>query len=149
MGSVKELIALFYKRDFHGIFIDETDNELIQLFRYCFVGGGAFLVDFSTYCVLIWAGLNYLVSGVLSFLLSFAFNFLLSRWFVFKNAHSEKIQSKELILVCAISVIGLLITECLLFGLTHLLHTGYQLSKIIASIIVLIWNYCARKKLVY
>jgi hypothetical protein len=46
------------------LFIDKTDSTLIQLFRYTFVGGIAFLVDFgSLYALTEYARVHYLVSA--------------------------------------------------------------------------------------
>jgi len=44
----------------------KTDNTLVQLFRYSFVGGFAFLLDFgSLFALTEFVGLHYLVSAVI------------------------------------------------------------------------------------
>jgi len=58
-----------------------TDSTLVQLLRYTFVGGLAFIVDLgSLFALTEFAGLHYLVSASLSFLLGLATNYTLSTW---------------------------------------------------------------------
>lgn len=146
---MKEFWNRLRKGDFRGLLIEACDDPFIQLFRYCIVGGCAFLIDFGVYCLLKYLGMYYLVAAIFSFLISFAFNFLVSRVMIFKNAAQHTVVHKELFGVVAISVIGLGLTELLLFICTSLCGMDYRLSKIVASILVLLWNYAARKIFVY
>jgi putative flippase GtrA len=93
--------------------------------------------------------MHYLLAGVAAFLVSFVFNFYVSRVFIFKKSAPEKAGPKEFSAVIAISVIGLALTEALLYLGTGRLGFDYRASKIIASVIVLFWNYFARKQFVY
>ena len=52
-------------------------------------------------------------------------------------------------LTTLIGIIGLGITELILFLLTDCGQLYYMLSKVIATAIVLVWNYVARKVIVY
>lgn len=136
---------------FHGCWWEllcaETTNSWVQLFRYGLVGGGAFLIDFAAYCILERFGLHYLAAGVLSFAVSFCFNFTASRALVF--AVKGKTASGELSAVLAISLVGLLLTELLLYLIVSTLRFGSWQSKILASALVLLWNYFARKHFIY
>ncbi|MDP3066192.1 MAG: GtrA family protein, partial [Methanobacteriaceae archaeon] len=65
---------------------DGTDNTSIQLFRYVFVGGVAFLVDFgSLYLLTEFFGIYYLTSAAIAFLLGLITNYILSISWVFNK----------------------------------------------------------------
>lgn len=131
------------------LFKQSTDNIFIQLFRYVFVGGSAFIVDFfflyffSDIC-----GIYYLISAVLSFIISVMVNYLLSTKWVFNQ---DNIDNKvlEFNLFILISAVGLLFTEILLYFFTDILNIYYLISKIIAAVIVLFWNFLARRVMFY
>jgi len=144
-----ELFRLLFNFKLADLFYKDTNNTYVQLFRYCFVGGIAFLIDFGLYCLLCWLGIHYLLSGVLAFVVSFMFNFGVSRWLIFAAKAEKQIKTREIISVFAISVIGLGLTELLLYMGTDLLLLDFRLSKIVASVLILFWNYAARKILVY
>ena len=65
---------------------NDTDNIYIQFFRYLFVGGFAFLVDFSLlYIFSDICGIYYLISAMLSFIISLIVNYLISTYWVFNK----------------------------------------------------------------
>ena len=45
--ALKEVLDICKTGKFKKLFVGDTENTLIQFFRYCFVGGLAFLVDFA------------------------------------------------------------------------------------------------------
>ena len=125
------------------LFKERTDNIYLQFFRYIFVGGTAFVVDFfflyffSDIC-----GIYYLISAVLSFIISVLVNYIMSTKWVFNQ---ENIENKvlEFNLFILISTIGLGFTEILLYFFTDIVGLYYLISKIISAIIVLFWNFIA------
>lgn len=146
---MKNILCLLRKCDWRGLMLLPTENAMLQFFRYIFVGACAFFVDFSSYCILEAVGLHYLLAGVFAFLISFIFNFCISRVLIFKSAASEKATAQELTGVALISLVGLGLTELLLFVGTDLLEMDFRISKVVSSILVLFWNYTARKLFVY
>ena len=69
---------------------DPTDSTLVQLLRYTFVGGVAFVCDFGAlYALTEFAGLHYLISASLSFLLGLGVNYALSVLWVFSRRLSR------------------------------------------------------------
>ena len=131
------------------LFKEKTDNVFLQFFRYIFVGGTSFVVDFSLFFFFSdFCGIYYLISGVLSYVLSIFVNYLLSTYWVFDQ---NKVENKilEFNLVMVISIIGLGFTEILLWLFTDICGIYYLLSKMIAAAIVLFWNFTARRVLFY
>lgn len=148
-SELSEALVLLRCLDWKALLVAPTENALLQFARYIFVGGSAFVVDFGSYCLLGLLKVHYLAAGVLSFVAGFVFNFCVSRLLIFKTTATEKANAKELLAVLLISLIGLLLTEALLLVGTEIIQMDYRVSKIIASIIVLFWNYFARKIFVY
>lgn len=131
------------------LFKDSTDNIFIQLFRYIFVGGTAFIVDFfflyffSDIC-----GIYYLISAIFSFIISVLVNYIMSTKWVFNQDNIEN-KVLEFNLFILISTIGLVFTEILLYFFTDICGLYYLISKIISAIIVLFWNFLARRVMFY
>ena len=93
-------------------------------------------------------GIYYLISGILSFIISVLVNYIMSTKWVFNQ---ENINNRvlEFNLFLLISTIGLVFTEILLYLFTDVLGLYYLISKIIAAIIVLFWNFIARRVMFY
>ena len=131
------------------LFRDPTDNIMIQFFRYVFVGGTAFVVDFfflyffSDIC-----GIYYLASAVFSFIISVLVNYVMSTRWVFNQDNIEN-KVVEFNLFMLISTIGLVFTEILLYFFTDICGIHYLISKIISAVIVLFWNFLARRVMFY
>ena len=131
------------------LFKDPTDNIFIQLFRYIFVGGTAFVVDFfflyffSDIC-----GIYYLISAIFSFIISVLVNYVMSTKWVFNQDNIEN-KVVEFNMFMLISTIGLVFTEILLYFFTDICGLHYLISKIISAIIVLFWNFLARRVMFY
>ena len=63
---------------------DQTDKTKIQMFRYLFVGGAAFIVDFLSLFILTdFFGIYYLISAAIAFILGLIANYFLSISWVF------------------------------------------------------------------
>lgn len=128
---------------------DQTDNILIQLFRYVFVGGTAFVVDFFfLYVFSDIFGIYYLISAVFSFIISVLVNYAMSTRWVFNQNNIEN-RVVEFNLFLLISTIGLVFTEILLYFFTDICGIHYLISKIISAVIVLFWNFLARRVMFY
>lgn len=126
-----------------------TDKTLIQFFRYICVGGVAFLLDFGTlYYFTEYLGIHYLLSAALAFLLGLAANYLLSITWVFNN-HTLDNKVSEFGVFALIGIIGLGLNEVIIWFFTANVHFYYMFSKIISAVIVLFWNFFARKYLLF
>lgn len=134
---------------FHKLFYGTTDKLLIQFVRYFFVGGFAFVVDFGLLYILTeYAGLHYLLSATLSFIAGLLVNYIISCLWVFSNS-KFKSRIVEFLFFAAIGVVGLGLNDFLIWLFTDCIGTHYMFSKIVAAAVVYLWNFFARKYLVF
>ena len=128
---------------------DQTDRTKIQLFRYIFVGGIAFAVDFISLFVLTnYLGIYYLISAAIAFILGLFLNYFLSVKWVFKRRSVEN-RTFEFGVFAFIGIVGLGLNEVFIWFFTQDLQIYYLISKILASIIILFWNFFARKFILF
>ncbi len=131
------------------LFVKKTNNTLIQLFRYTFVGGIAFVVDFvSLYLLTEFAGFHYLYSAAIAFILGLIINYILSILWVF-NGRTVNKKIIEIIIFAVIGIIGLGLNELMIWFFTEQLTIYYLYSKMISTVIVYFWNFLARKYILY
>ena len=128
-----------------ALLLEPTDSTLVQLFRYTFVGGVAFLCDFGAlYALTEFAGLYYLISATLSFLLGLSVNYALSVFWVF-NRHALRSRWVEFGIFAAVGLVGLGLNALIMWLLTDLVGMYYLLSKVGSTILVFLWNFAVRK----
>ena len=147
---MKEILKLIKTFDLKGLLITPTCNSLLQFFRYAFVGGIATVVDWGV--MLLFTGLldvHYLISAVFAFAAGLLTNFYLSRLLVFKAFGKKYTIGIEFLGFAFIGVVGLGLTECILFFLTKYLYTHYMIAKMLATFVVLFWNYFSRRFILY
>jgi len=132
-----------------ALFRIPTDSTLVQFFRYSVVGGGAFVIDFSSLYVLTeYAGIYYLTSAAIAFLLGLLASYLLSIVWVFNRRTVER-RWVEFGVFALIGVVGLGLNELFIWFFTEHFHLYYMISKLVATGLVLIWNFAARKFLLF
>lgn len=135
-------------------FIIKHKNLIMEMMRFALVGGTAFMIDFAVmYCSqeFLFKGNHVFVAVFLGYTVGLIYNFLLSCGFVFKDGF-KKIKGKEIssfILFTVIGLIGLLLTEALMFLFVNIFTIKYTIAKIISASIVMFWNYIARKMTIY
>jgi putative flippase GtrA len=123
------------------------NNKLfVQLFKFGFVGGVAFLID---YLVLILSKevfhFSILFSTAMGFCISVIFNYIASIKWVF-DVDEKNSKSKNFILFIIFSIIGLILTEIIMHVGTSIFNINYLFVKIISTGIVMIFNFVTRKK---
>jgi putative flippase GtrA len=124
---------------------DKTDKTKIQMFRYLFVGGAAFIVDFLSLFILTdFFGIYYLISAAIAFILGLVANYFLSISWVFNKRKLNK-QHIEFGVFAIIGIVGLGLNEVFIWFFTQDLQIYYLISKIFAAVIILFWNFFARK----
>lgn len=147
-----ELMGLIFKLDFKGLFITPTENGLIKFFRYAFVGGIAFVVDYLFFALMsIILGdsrLSLNIAVVMGFVGGIITNFVLSKKLVFtENANVGN--KMEFIAYTIIGIIGCLINMLLMNIAVGIMLINKYIAKVIVALIVLVYNYLARKILLY
>lgn len=117
-----------------------------QLIRYFFVAFVGLVVDFGTVIftkeVL---EFHYLLAAVTGFVFGLAVTFTLSNRFVFGVPRGS--QKKAFFLFGLIGLVGLLILSGLMFIMTGLIGLNYIISKTLATGVVFVWNFIARRTL--
>ena len=149
---MKELLSLIFAFKFKELFFAPTDNGLIKFFRYAFVGGIAFVVDFVTYTLVCQAGTTWQITALATtagFVTGIITNFILSKKFVFQEKSNAKSGYGEFIGYVLIGIVGFGLNMLLMYLATEMLSMNRYAAKIVVAIIVLVYNYLARKIILY
>ena len=156
------------KKWFNALFVEETTNTFIQFFRSLFVGGIATVADIGV-LILFRELLHMPEKGaiVFGFIAGLTVNYIVSTFWVFAKA-KVKNRFVDFIAFAVIGIIGLGLSELIIapfamegfFGVGYFVrHTTfgtliptdkyYIVGKLIATVLVYIWNFCARKFILY
>lgn len=128
--------------------MQKTVNGYVQFFRYGFVSGVALIVDFGGMILLKEVfGINYLIAATISFTLGLVTNYLLSLLWVF--GRSKYSRATEFAVFAGIGIIGLGLNDLILWTLTGNIGLHYVLSKVVATGVTFVWNFSARKYLLF
>lgn len=128
---------------------DYSKNEKIKILIYLCIGGTAALIEWGFFWVFgIKFSLNYLVATTLAFTLSTICHYLMTNIWVFDSGKRYN-RAKELTLVLLVSAMGLGFNLLLMALFVGTLGLNSMVSKVVASCIVVVWNYLSRKKWIY
>jgi len=124
----------------------QTANELA---RYAVVAAVALVVDFglltaSTELL----GFHYLLSAALGFTAGVATNYALSTAWVFRTRRLSS-RATEVNLFVIIGLVGLAITEGVMWGLTDLAGVHYLVAKAVCTAVLFFWNFGVRKVVLF
>lgn len=123
-------------------------KRLVQQFlKFSIVGVIAFVIDFGLMVALTeLAGLPPVISAGVSYCVSTVFNYVASMRYVF--AHREGLsRTREFIIFVTLSVIGLGLNEVIMWmGGCLVGDEWYMLTKIVATALVMFWNFFSRKR---
>lgn len=134
-----------------------------QIIKFGFVGGLCFLIDFVISTALFHLLINVTsrsaataIGGFVGFTISVVVNYVLSMKFVFERKEDMS-RRKEFVIFVILSVIGLGVNEVILLacsavyeGSTALMEVfsdtlWFAASKVIATAIVMVYNFVSRK----
>ena len=129
-----------------------------QILKFGVVGFIAFFIDFGIFKLLSGVfGLHYLIANFFGFTISLIFNYVASMKFVFERKEDAD-RRTEFVIFTILSIIGLLLNELIIFicieGIYHktvvlaqYISNGMAetLGKIIATGIVMVYNFITRK----
>ncbi|MBR4783401.1 MAG: GtrA family protein [Bacteroidaceae bacterium] len=134
---------------FRKLLVADTDDMHIQLFRYAIVGGIAFVVDYAgLYLLTEYIHLHYLLSATLSFVAGLTVNYLIATHWVFLHRRLNS-RIAEFLIYAIIGVIGVVLNDLLLWLLTEGMNCHYMLSKLGATLLVMIWNFFGRRIILF
>ena len=132
-------------------------DRLKEIIKFAFTGGVCFLIEYAALVLLKeWLHIPVVAATPIAFLISVVFNYLLCVKWVFSGAKegSKKAQLGFLIT----SVMGLLLNWVIMWALTALFGEDallfalfgmeikvYMLNKVIATGLVMVWNYFTKR----
>lgn len=118
---------------------------LEQIARFGVVGVIAFVIDYAVLLTLTELfGVHYLISSAAAFLVSVVANYILSILFVFDTDKSRS-KGAEFALFALMSAGGLGINQVMMWLLSDAAGIPYQLSKLAATAVVMVYNFVTRK----
>ena len=122
-------------------------NKLVnKIIRFSIVGGIATLIDFvCLYIFKEFLNIDVILANTLSFIISVTYNYIASITWVF-DTNKNKNKKIQFILFIIFSIVGLIINNIILYILTDKLNIYYLISKVVATMIVMIFNFITRKK---
>ena len=130
---------------FHIKVSEKTENLFVQIFKFVIVGGIATIIDWVIYYLLYnFIHMNPLVANIISFSVSVIYNYIASVKWVF-DVNKDKNKVKMLVEFLIFSIIGLLLTELLLWIGINKLNMNAMIVKVVATAIVMVFNFITRK----
>ena len=133
------------------------NTRLKEVIKFAFTGGVCFLIEYAALIALKeWLHLSAVAATPIAFLVSVVFNYLLCVKWVFNGAKEGS--RKAQIGFAVTSVMGLFLNWAIMWALTALLGEDavllslfgvdlkvYMLNKVIATGLVMVWNYFTKR----
>lgn len=132
---------------FKKLFIHEASHGLVQLIRYGLVVAIAAPIDLGGYILLKSAfHVYYVLAATISFITSLVANYLLSVAWVWTGRTGRQ-RHVDAAIFAIIGIVGLGLTDLIVFMFTDLAHLNFIVSKLIALMFVFFWSFGARRYL--
>jgi len=122
---------------------------LKQFFGYVWVGTFAFIIDAGLLLILVWLGVHYLLANTSSFVTANTANFFLGHYWVFRQRSRMLRILRSYFAIFTISIFALLINNAIMFVSVDWVRLPILTAKAVTTVIVLFWNFGARKCWVY
>ena len=123
-----------------------------QFVRYLVTGGFAFVVDFLLYAFCLYElNWHYLVANLAGLVAGLIINYVMSVAWVFSECKRvlEDRKTVEFGVFAIVGIIGVGINELLMLLMVGMLDANEMKSKIVAAILVLMWNFGVRKMVLF
>lgn len=123
----------------------KNNKLLLQIIKFVIVGGIATVIDFIfLYVFKEFFGLHELVANTLSFTISVTYNYIASVKWVF-DVNKEKDSKKQFVIFIIFSIMGLLLSNLIMWICIDKFRIYYLIGKVIATGIVMVFNFITRK----
>ena len=125
--------------------LKKLDKKLLeQIIKFIIVGGIATIIDFIVFFLLHeLLKVTTILSNILSFSVSVIYNYIASTKWVF---NVKKELKNQFVIFLILSIVGLLINTIIVYITIDILNWNSLLCKILATTIVMIFNFITRKK---
>ena len=123
-----------------------------QFIRYLVTGGLAFVVDFGLFALCLYVfDWHYLLANLVGLVAGLVLNYTMSIVWVFTACKRtlEKQKAAEFALFALVGVAGVGINQLLMYLMVDGIHLNEMMSKMVAAVLVLMWNFGARKLLLF
>lgn len=123
-----------------------------QFLRYLFTGGLAFVVDFGLFALCLYVfEWHYLLANFAGLVAGLILNYALSVAWVFADCERtlEKKKAAEFSVFALVGFAGVGINQLLMLLMVGSMEWQEMLSKAIAAGVVLMWNFGARKLILF
>ena len=140
-GIVKKLRSRFPRKSLMG-----------QFLRYMVTGGVAFVADFGLFALCLYGfGWHYLLANLVGLVAGLVLNYLMSILWVFTACKRILKTQKgiEFVLFALVGIAGVGINQVLMYLMVDGLGINEMVSKMIAAVLVLMWNVGARKLMLF
>ena len=146
---------------FKKLFIHKTHNSVVQLFRSVISGMSSTFIDVISLALFVFFfKFNVSVATALAFIIGISVNYILNSFWVF-SADNLNSRIKEITEFIFVSAIGLLLNMLIInifdrylskfkiFGNLIPPDKYYLVGKVLVAMIVFLWNFFARKYIIY
>lgn len=133
------------------------NNRLKEIIKFVFTGGICFLIEYAALVVLKeWLHAPVLAATPVAFLISVAFNYLLCVKWVFSGAKDGSRRAQIGFLITSVmgfflnwflmwALTALFGEDLLLFALLGIQVKVYMVNKVVATVLVMVWNYFTKR----
>ena len=123
-----------------------------QFFRYLVTGGLAFVADFGLFALCLYVcEWHYLLANLVGLVAGLVLNYAMSIVWVFTACRRtlEKQKVMEFVLFALVGIAGVGINQLLMYLMVDGLSLNEMASKMIAAVLVLMWNFGGRKLMLF
>ena len=130
-----------------GVFRNLLGSELN---RYIVAGIAAVLVDYTVLIIATeFVGIHYLISNICSYMSGLLVAYTLNTRWVFRYRKYEQKTRMEFSIFVVIVLIGLAISEAMIYMLVESLALPYTLAKLVSIGAIFIFNFMAKKRFLF
>lgn len=123
-----------------------------QFLRYMVTGGVAFVADFGLFALCLYGfGWHYLLANLVGLVAGLVLNYAMSILWVFTACKRILKTQKgiEFVLFALVGIAGVGINQLLMYLMVDGIGINEMVSKMIAAVLVLMWNFGARKLMLF